>query len=194
MLRAVRCLVALVGNCWPNTRRLQPFAWPTAERRKLSKLSPFGNYSPGPSWQFPKVGTEPGTVTICMKSETIPGLENAAWPALLVDSAGAVRQANQAAIELFGLSGEGASGSLSAIWSSENATNPEQFLAYWELSPAPSMPVKLRVKAGEAVSYLASICIVRSAAQDYFLMQLLPERGPSLDRSAGGETTMVHRQ
>src|SRR5256885_1286575 len=126
-----------------------------------------------------------------MKFETLFGLENAAWPALLVDSLGAIRQANQASIELFGPTVEDAAASLLTIWSSENATNPEQFLAYWELSPAPSMPVKLQVKAGEAVSYLASICTVSADAQAYFLMQLLPERGPSHDRSASGETTMV---
>jgi signal transduction histidine kinase/CheY-like chemotaxis protein len=131
-----------------------------------------------------------------MKSDLFFGLENACWPVLLTDGAGVISRANRCAMELFRPVMETASCSLSEIWSPENSSNPEQFLAYWELSPAPAVPVKFRVKAGEAVSYLASICLFAADAKDYFLIQLLPERAPALaqTRSAGNETTMVHRQ
>ena len=56
-------------------------------------------------------------------------LENASWPALLVDAASTILRANQAAVKLFGSTLEGGSPLLSAVWAAENGITAEQFLA-----------------------------------------------------------------
>jgi len=51
-----------------------------------------------------------------MKPEVMFLLENANWPALLVDAASTILRANQAAVKLFGSTLEGGSPLLSAVW------------------------------------------------------------------------------
>ena len=62
-----------------------------------------------------------------MKSDLGFALENAGWPALLVDAAGAICRANPAATSLFGAVLAGESPRLSAIWSPENSIAADQF-------------------------------------------------------------------
>jgi hypothetical protein len=62
-----------------------------------------------------------------MKSDVAFGLENAGWPALMVDAAGAICRANPAAAELFGAAVTGDSPRLSTVWSPENTSAAEQF-------------------------------------------------------------------
>ena len=112
-----------------------------------------------------------------MKSELVFALENAGWPALLIDATSTICRANQMAIKLLGAALEGTSPLLSAIWSPENSGTAEQFLAHWERSPTPSVSVKFRTKGGNSVSYLASICAFAQDGQKYFLAQLFPENG-----------------
>ena len=71
-----------------------------------------------------------------MKSDAVFILENAAWPALLLDGSGTILRANPAAVKTFGSVLEGEAPLLSAIWSAENGSTPEQFLAQWGHSPA----------------------------------------------------------
>ena len=51
-----------------------------------------------------------------MKPDNVFALENAAWPALLLDEASTVLRANDAAVKLFGPALEGQASRLSAIW------------------------------------------------------------------------------
>jgi two-component system cell cycle sensor histidine kinase/response regulator CckA len=123
-------------------------------------------------------------VQVClMKSSAVFQLENAAWPALLLDGATTIIRANPAAIRLLGPALEGATPLLSALWSAENTVNPEQFLAQWERSPSPTIPVKLRARGGGTVASTASICPFLKEGQKYFLIQLLPD-SPSASASA----------
>jgi len=131
-----------------------------------------------------------------MKSNVAFALENAGWPALLVDGAGAMCQANQAALGLFGAALAGDSPRLSAIWSPENSSTADQFLAQWERSTVPTVPLKFRGKGGQAVSYLTSICTFSQDGQKYLVLQLLRE-GASVGREVkppGGETGFAPKQ
>ena len=58
-----------------------------------------------------------------MKPDLVFILENAAWPALLLDGSGAILRANPAAVKTFGPALEGEAPLLSAIWSAENGSD-----------------------------------------------------------------------
>lgn len=126
-----------------------------------------------------------------MKSDFVFALENAGWPALLVDGASTILRANQAAVKLFGPALEGASPLLSAIWAPENSANPEAFLAHWERAPAASVPLKYRIK-GNTQTVVTAICSRAHDGQRYFLFQLLPEQAASEGRT--GESSSAQKQ
>jgi two-component system, cell cycle sensor histidine kinase and response regulator CckA len=117
-----------------------------------------------------------------MKSDVGFALENAGWPALLVDGAGAICGASPAAKSLFGAALESDSPRLAAIWSSENTSTADQLLAQWERSAAPTLLLKFQVKGGRAVGYLTSICGLTKDDQKYYVLQLLRET-----TAAGGD-------
>ena len=77
-----------------------------------------------------------------MKPEVVFGLENAAWPALLLDAGSVVLRANAAAVSTFGSALAGEAPALSAIWSPENGATPEHFFARWEHSPAATVATR----------------------------------------------------
>ena len=54
-----------------------------------------------------------------MKHEIGFGLDNATWPAFVVDALGHVRHANEAAVNTFGAAMESEPALLSSIWSPE---------------------------------------------------------------------------
>jgi signal transduction histidine kinase len=109
-----------------------------------------------------------------MKTDAVFALENASWPALLVDSASTICRVNSAAIKLFGPALEGSSPQLSAIWSAENSGTAEQYLAAWEKAPAGTVSLKFRGKGGQTLSAPVSLCAFSKDEQKYFLLQLLP--------------------
>jgi signal transduction histidine kinase len=108
-----------------------------------------------------------------MKSEAVFALENAGWPALLIDAGANICRANQAAVRMFGATLEGGAPQLSAIWSASNAASPDLFLAQWERSPAPLVPLKLRAKGGGEASHQVSICAYSRDGQKFFLLQIV---------------------
>ena len=65
-----------------------------------------------------------------MKSDLVFGLENAGWPALLVEVGGTILRVNQAAVKTFGQVLEGEAPLLSALWTPENGMTADQFLAH----------------------------------------------------------------
>jgi signal transduction histidine kinase len=128
-----------------------------------------------------------------MKSDIALGLENAGWPALLVDGAGLICGANPAALKTFGAALETPSPRLSAIWAPENSRTAEQFLAHWQLAPAPNVSVRFKGKDGHAAGYMVSVSSFANDSQKYFVLQALPETAPTA-KDQGGDTSAAHKQ
>jgi two-component system cell cycle sensor histidine kinase/response regulator CckA len=131
-----------------------------------------------------------------MKSDVAFALESAGWPALVVDGASTICRANPAAMSLFGAALVGEAPRLAAIWAPDNSSTADQFLAQWERSAAPTVPLKFRSKGGQPVGYLTSICAFTKDGQKYFVLQLLRE-GTSVAvdvKPPGGETGQAHKQ
>jgi CheY-like chemotaxis protein len=131
-----------------------------------------------------------------MKADVAFGLENAGWPALLVDGSGAICRANPAALGLFGPVVAGDAARLAAVWSPENSSGADQFLAQWERSGTATVPLKFRGNGGQVVSYLTSICGFTQDGGKYYLLQLLRESGVggAEGKPAGGEAGLAHKQ
>jgi signal transduction histidine kinase len=131
-----------------------------------------------------------------MKSDVAFALESAGWPALLVDGASTICHANPAAKSLFGAALAGEAPRLAAVWAPDNSSTAEQFLALWERSAAPTVPLKFRRKGGQSVEYLTSICAFTKDGQKYFVLQLLRESTAAAAEAkpAGGEAGQAHKQ
>ncbi len=129
-----------------------------------------------------------------MKPEVMFLLENANWPALLVDAGSTILRANQAAVKLFGSTLEGGSPLLSAVWAAENGITAEQFLAQWERSPTPAMALKFRVKGGSVATQATSICSSTSATQKLFILQWLPEAVAGSETKGPAAEAHAHKQ
>jgi two-component system cell cycle sensor histidine kinase/response regulator CckA len=130
-----------------------------------------------------------------MKSDVVFILENAGWPALLLDGSGTILRANPAAVKMFGPVLEGEAPSLSAIWSAENGTTPEQFLAHWGLSPAGTVALKFLVKGGGTGVFLISICSFNKEGEKYFVFQATPEAAAAGDaKNQASEASFAQKQ
>lgn len=64
-----------------------------------------------------------------MKPDVVFGLENAAWPALLVNAGGSILLANAAAKTTFGAGIGADAAQLASIWSPENGGSAADFLS-----------------------------------------------------------------
>jgi two-component system, cell cycle sensor histidine kinase and response regulator CckA len=123
-----------------------------------------------------------------MKSDVVAALEEAGWPALLLEGAGVIRGANLAATRLFGAALGGDSPRLSAVWSPGNDSTAEQFLMRWEQSPIPAVALKLRGEHGQAFSCHASVCSFVREGRKYFLLQCLPGSAPVEETPKSGSS------
>ncbi|MEO5803969.1 MAG: ATP-binding protein [Verrucomicrobiota bacterium] len=123
-----------------------------------------------------------------MKSDLFLVLENAGWPALLIEAAGTIRRANHAAIAVFGSVVEGEQSLLPAIWSPENGATAEQFLGRIEHSPSTPTPLKFQVKGGATATFTTYLSLVSKDEQKYFIFQLFK------DASSPLESSIVHKQ
>jgi two-component system cell cycle sensor histidine kinase/response regulator CckA len=112
-------------------------------------------------------------------------LENAAWPALLVDQNGSIRQANAAAVGVFGAVIEGDSCALSAIWSPGNSETPVEFLQRVERSRSVNAPLEFQMKGGGTGRYHGWVCLVSREGQRFFVFQLPTEAGPDAQGGTG---------
>jgi nitrogen-specific signal transduction histidine kinase/CheY-like chemotaxis protein len=130
-----------------------------------------------------------------MKSNEVFALEQAGWPALLLDSTSTICRVNTSAIRLFGPALEGDAPLLSAIWSAENAGTPEQYLAQWERAPSSTVVLRLRAKGGISLACDAALCSFSKEGQKYFLIQLFPDSPAATTASKGGgmETSLAHK-
>jgi signal transduction histidine kinase/CheY-like chemotaxis protein len=113
-----------------------------------------------------------------MKPEVVFWLEKASWPALVVDAAGTIFVANKSAISTF-LDVQSGATKLSACWSPENASSPDQVLAAWEKSSAGSVTIKLKDKTGAINSYSVPIAAFLEAGEKRFLLQFFGNVAPA---------------
>jgi signal transduction histidine kinase/ActR/RegA family two-component response regulator/PAS domain-containing protein len=122
-----------------------------------------------------------------MRRQTDFVLENAAWPALLLEESGAICRANRAACLLFGAAVQGVA-SLSALLDDGNAVNGirlDRFLASQEAAGKPG-EIKLACLGGRKARFLSRVTKVSREGRNYFILQLFdgPASGPS-ETSAG---------
>ena len=122
-----------------------------------------------------------------MKPDVVFALENAGWPALLVDVGGVILRANQSAIKVFGSVVEREKPLLAAIWVEGFGPSAEQFLVNWERSPADSPPLRFQVKGGGTNLFSVSLCSFAQDGQKYFVFQCLPEASAN----GGGQTEII---
>ena len=108
-----------------------------------------------------------------MKHDIGFGLDNAPWPAFVVDSLGNVRHANEAAVNTFGAVMESEPALLSSIWSPEMDLTPEQFLAKTERSSSPMTQLRFRVKSGGTARCNSYVCSLHHDGQRFFLFQVM---------------------
>lgn len=132
-----------------------------------------------------------------MKPESVFSLENAAWPALLVNGSGSILQANAAAKTVFGAAVNGDSAQLASIWLPENGGSAPDFLARWEQTPSAVRRLLFRTASGAVAAYSTAAC--QFGGQDgagNILLQLLPVAdavgGPN-DRTSTGDTVLKQK-
>ena len=78
----------------------------------------------------------------------------------------------------------------------DNTSGSDQFLAQWERSAIPTVPLKFQARGGHTVGYLTSICAFMKDGQKYFVLQLLREDGSAAPevKPAGGEAGLALKQ
>ena len=124
-----------------------------------------------------------------MKSDVTFQLENAAWPAFVVEAGGTIRFANQAAVDFFGPKLEGESLSLSALWA-DPGESAEQFLAHWERSPTAFKPIRFCGKGGKVATFDTCICSARDTQKRY-IFQLIQDRTRSTPGGGGNDLSAL---
>jgi two-component system, cell cycle sensor histidine kinase and response regulator CckA len=145
-----------------------------------------------------------------MKSDALFTLENAVWPAWLVEQAGIIRRANAAAVQLFGPVVEGESALLGSIWAQENECPAQQFLHRADLPLSGFLDLKYRIKGGASAEFSTAVCPISREGQKYFLFQLFsaanvsphekspgksePAAGAADSVSKAGEPNLAHKQ
>lgn len=138
-----------------------------------------------------------------MKQEVVFGLENAAWPALLVNAGGTVLMHNAAAKLLFGGAMDRNPPELTAIWASANGTQPAGFLVWWEKTQKTPVDVQYRTASGAERQFSTTIAAVNAEDGKRFLLQLLavpdvpagvrPVESQTEFRNATGDPALKHK-
>ena len=123
-------------------------------------------------------------------------LEQAGWPVLLVDAAGAIRRANSAAQRLFAGKVTGSSAHLSALWAVENTLPLAEFLAKAAKAPAALVPLKLSGPKSVSLPFSAGIGEAGQSGQTLRLIQLFPGHGSAATetKSQTVETSLAQKQ
>jgi two-component system cell cycle sensor histidine kinase/response regulator CckA len=127
-----------------------------------------------------------------MKPEVVFGLENAAWPAVLVSASGSVSLTNASAKNIFGAALTGAAANLAAVWAAENGGSAADFLARWEQTPVASSVLKFRTAAGLVTPFLTSVCQFNSDGKKWLVLQLLPADSVSTPPPAAENLVVAH--
>jgi two-component system, cell cycle sensor histidine kinase and response regulator CckA len=119
-------------------------------------------------------------------------LENASWPAFIMDAAGTVVQANKAGNSSFPELG-GNSPKLSSIWAAANSQTPGQFLASCGKNAQPTISLKLRTSSGEAV-FTASLAEITRDPEKNFLLQLFPGQLTAASEAKPASDALAQKQ
>jgi two-component system cell cycle sensor histidine kinase/response regulator CckA len=114
-----------------------------------------------------------------MKPEVVFGLENAVWPAVLVNTGGGVSLTNAAAKNVFGSALTSDTANLAAVWAPENGGSAADFLARWEQSPAAAGILKFRTAGGAVTPFLTTVCQFNHDGKKWLVLQLLPGDAPA---------------
>lgn len=135
-----------------------------------------------------------------MKSETVFALENANWPALLVDASGSVRAFSKGARNTFGQAITNGAMLGKTIWSRENDQSAEEFFASFDQGANKSPKLRFKGRDGSTVSYETHVCSLRVDHSDLFLLQLFrvqaaeeevsPPAPPPAPKPTEGHTVM----
>jgi len=124
-----------------------------------------------------------------MKPDANFGLENAAWPAILVSVSGLIRFANQAARTAFAANIIEDTTQLSAIWAGDNDTAAEQFLARLDRAPKNEVTAKLKLRGGAVGGFTCHVCGCTQDGQKHFLFQFFLHSVSA----APGQTEVIKR-
>jgi signal transduction histidine kinase/CheY-like chemotaxis protein len=103
-------------------------------------------------------------------------LENANWPALLVDASGIIRAASQGAETFFGQVITEHPNLENSIWAKENSQSPEAFFAAYEEAPEKTYDLKLTQADGSIADFRTHVCSLRGENTDLFLLQIFETR------------------
>jgi two-component system, cell cycle sensor histidine kinase and response regulator CckA len=109
-----------------------------------------------------------------MKPDFVFLLEQAAWPAFLVDYSGTIRKANQHAVQVLGTVMDGESTLSASIWAAGNGQTAEEFLTRVDLSSVPMRVLQFRVKGGQTLPFNTFVCASSREGRKSHLFQLFP--------------------
>jgi signal transduction histidine kinase len=129
-----------------------------------------------------------------MKTEVAFDLEQAAWPALLVDVQGAVLLANSSARQLFGVALNVDRAHLASLWSSENSGTAADFLALWRETQPMVTVLKFKMTSGRSISFPTAICRSGDPERNWLVMQLLTGISAPLPTESPAEHDTVLKQ
>ena len=96
------------------------------------------------------------------------------WPAVLVNTSGAVLLTNAAAKNFFGANLSGEAANLATVWASENGGSATDFLTRWEQAPTASGILKFKTANGAVSAFLTTVCQFNNDGKKCFVLQLLP--------------------
>lgn len=122
-----------------------------------------------------------------MKSEDVYGLENAGWPALVLDSGGTVRGCNQSAVAWFGAGVAKGSAPIYKLVAEEDAGKASKLLLSGEPASTPIQSIRFRAKDGKLESRRPIVCTLGVNGSSRFLIQLLPDAAASAEKPGAAE-------
>jgi nitrogen-specific signal transduction histidine kinase/CheY-like chemotaxis protein len=126
-------------------------------------------------FEEPSAGSRFGVQKKVIKSETNFSLENAGWPALLVDSSGHIRGVSLGAKNTFGQIILTRPQLGQSVWSKENDQTPEEFFAcYDEMRDGP-YSLRFKGRDGSTSSYETHVCPMFHDGEELFLLQVFPQ-------------------
>jgi signal transduction histidine kinase/CheY-like chemotaxis protein len=107
-----------------------------------------------------------------IKSETVFTLENANWPALLVDCVGNIRAVSMGAKNVFGQIIVTRPTLGQSVWSRENEQSPEEFFACYDEMVEHPYELRFKGRDGSTCSYQVHVCVLFHEGDELFLMQI----------------------
>jgi signal transduction histidine kinase/PAS domain-containing protein len=110
-----------------------------------------------------------------MRRETDFVLEQAAWPAMLLEEDGHICRVNQAARRVFDLPASLRAASVASLWDEDSQTTPEQFLR--DHLDAGTAQLKLRVAGGGKAQFVVHETRVARDGHPYVVLQLFKDSG-----------------